>query len=136
MAEKKIDKSKYFDIISTKGRPYFLLHEQGKLAIEKLASYMCTDEEIASLLGVSVDVLTNAKNNATFAECKKRGFEQGKASLRRKQYEIAMSGNCTMLVWLGKQYLGQTDKSSLSLDAEEESKKLMKDFMETIKYEN
>lgn len=108
--DKKIDKSKYFEIVSTKGRPYFLINEQGKLTIEKLASYMCTDEEIASLLGVSVDVLTNAKNNETFTECKKRGFDNGKASLRRKQYEVAMGGNCTMLVWLGKQYLGQTEK--------------------------
>lgn len=108
--KEKIDKSKNFDIIPTKGRPYYILNEQGKLVVEKLASYMCTDEEIASLLGVSVDVLTNKKNNETFTECKKRGFESGKASLRRKQFEVAMKGNTTMLVWLGKQYLGQTDK--------------------------
>lgn len=110
MEEKKIDKSKYFDIISTKGRPSFLLNEQGKLAIEKLASFMCTDEEMASLLGTSVDVLTNNKNKEAFSECKKRGIESGKASLRRKQYEVAMKGNTTMLIWLGKQYLGQAEK--------------------------
>ncbi len=41
------------------------------------------------------------------------GRLQGKASLRRKQYEIAMSGNTTMLIWLGKQALGQSDKQEI-----------------------
>jgi hypothetical protein len=31
-------------------------------------------------------------------------------SLRRKQYSTAMEGNATMLVWLGKNWLSQTDK--------------------------
>jgi len=31
-------------------------------------------------------------------------------SLRRIQYSTAMEGNATMLVWLGKNWLGQTDK--------------------------
>ena len=29
--------------------------------------------------------------------------------LRRKQIEVAMSGNHTMLIWLGKNMLGQSD---------------------------
>lgn len=33
-----------------------------------------------------------------------------KVNLFAKQYEIAMEGNVTLLIWLGKQYLGQTDK--------------------------
>lgn len=31
-------------------------------------------------------------------------------SLRRAQMKLAESGNATMLIWCGKQYLGQTDK--------------------------
>lgn len=34
-------------------------------------------------------------------------------SLRRKQYEMAAGGNPTMLIWLGKQYLNQTDKNEI-----------------------
>ncbi len=41
------------------------------------------------------------------------GKENGKASLRRMQFKGAESGNTTMLVWLGKQYLEQKDKSEL-----------------------
>ena len=32
--------------------------------------------------------------------------------LRKKQFEMAMDGNVQMLIWLGKQYLGQSDKPS------------------------
>ena len=40
---------------------------------------------------------------------------QKKVSLRRWQWTLAEResqgrGKCTMLIWLGKQYLGQTDK--------------------------
>ena len=61
----------------------------------------------------------------------KKGFESGKASLRRKQYEVAMGGNCTMLVWLGKQYLGQTDKIDASV--KDDHRNEMNEFMEAIK---
>lgn len=33
-----------------------------------------------------------------------------KKALEEKQYEVAMEGNVQMLIWLGKQHLGQTDK--------------------------
>lgn len=45
-----------------------------------------------------------------FAECFKKFSAGGKTSLRRLQFELARKGNATMLIWLGKQYLGQTDK--------------------------
>ena len=33
--------------------------------------------------------------------------------LRQKQFEIAMTGNVSMLIWLGKQRLGQIDKQEI-----------------------
>ena len=39
--------------------------------------------------------------------------EEGNELLRRTQFDIAMGGNVTMLIWLGKQYLGQQDTSSI-----------------------
>ena len=32
-----------------------------------------------------------------------------KLALRRKQFDVAMQGNVQMLIWLGKQYLEQSD---------------------------
>ena len=36
--------------------------------------------------------------------------EVGKASLRSAQFKAALAGNATMLIWMGKQLLGQRDK--------------------------
>jgi hypothetical protein len=38
------------------------------------------------------------------------GAQTGKASLRRMQFKAAEDGNVTMLIWLGKQFLGQKDQ--------------------------
>ena len=35
--------------------------------------------------------------------------DKQKIQLREKQWEVAMEGNVQMLIWLGKQYLGQKD---------------------------
>ena len=45
-----------------------------------------------------------------FAEAYKKFSATGKTSRRRSQFDLANKGNATMLIWLGKQYLGQTDK--------------------------
>jgi len=42
----------------------------------------------------------------------------GKLSLRRKQVELAVEGNPTMRIWLGKQYMGQKDKHETSAEGE------------------
>lgn len=37
-------------------------------------------------------------------------------SLRKKQTDLALSGNATMLIWLGKQRLGQSDQVQTKVD--------------------
>jgi hypothetical protein len=74
--------------------------------VERLASIQCTHTEVASALGTSVDTLTRHPN---FAEVYKRGAEGDRKSLRRMQFESANKGNVVMQIWLGKQYLGQSD---------------------------
>lgn len=108
----------YFTKERTAGRSKQVLNNFGVETIKKLAVYGCTDEEIASFLDTSVDTLTNSTNRESFAEAKKRGFNKGKASLRRKQFEVAMKGNCSMLIWLGKQYLEQKEVATADNDGE------------------
>lgn len=82
-----------------------------EIKIEKLASYGLTNKEIAEALGYDENTL-------------KRNFEifltKGKADLKqrlkKKQISVALGGNVSMLIWLGKQYLGQADKSEESGD--------------------
>lgn len=77
--------------------------------VNKLAAIGCTNKEIADIVGCSHDTLTRR-----FSEDLEAGRSQGKASLRRKQYELAMSGNAAMLIWLGKQVLGQSEKQEIT----------------------
>lgn len=102
----------YVDKVKTKGRPKLVLNEAGIKTVEKLASIMCTDEEIQYLLEVSLDTLNAPHNKEAFQEAKKKGQSKGKSSLRRWQFKCAEKGNATLLVWLGKQYLDQTDKKA------------------------
>ena len=53
----------------------------------------------------------------TFSDCFKRFSASGIISLRRKQFEVANGGSVPMLIWLGKQYLNQKDKSEVSGEA-------------------
>lgn len=108
--------AEYFDSIQMKrGRPRKILNDEGAEAITKLASMMCTDEEIATFLGTTVDTLKNKQNNDLFQTSKEKGQNTGRASLRRAQFKAAERGNPSMLIWLGKQYLGQKDEQITTL---------------------
>lgn len=100
----------YFEKVSTRGRPKLKLNAKGKDLIENLAQIMCTEEEIAVVLGVTVDTLHSAENEGTFSECYIKGKQSGKASLRRIQFELSKK-SAPMAIWLGKQYLGQTENN-------------------------
>lgn len=87
--------------------------------VRKLCAMQCTGEEIASFLSIDYDTLQRAvkrEYKMSFAEYFKKHSANGKISLRRKQYEVAQSGNVPMLIWLGKQYLDQKDKQEHSGD--------------------
>lgn len=108
-------KNPYIDLQdSGGGRPIKLISEEGKAFITRLAGIMCTDEEIAAMMSddhesITVDTLLNDNNKATFSECKEKGQATGKASLRRNQFKLA-ENNASMAIFLGKNWLGQTDK--------------------------
>lgn len=75
--------------------------------VRKLAEIHCTVEEIASVVGCSKDTLERR-----FSELIEEGKAEGKSSLRRMQWGAAEKGNTAMLIWLGKQLLGQKDTAS------------------------
>jgi hypothetical protein len=83
-------------------RPIKKVDEQ---AIQKLAQMHCTFDEIAEFCEVSTKTLQR-----NYVHLIKKGRELGKISLRRAQFEKALSGNVVMQIWLGKQHLDQRDK--------------------------
>ena len=77
--------------------------------VEKLAGIGCPNKEIAAIVGCSVDTLTDR-----FSDVINKGRENGKTRLRKKQIEVALAGNVSMLIFLGKNMLGQSDKQEIS----------------------
>ena len=116
---KKITTEMCFDKVQTRGRPKLVLNRLGVEILESLAQCQLTEEEIAAVFGVSIETLKSKNNIKTFSECKIKGEAYGKASLKRWQFERAKKGSDKMLIWLGKQYLGQKDKLDVAADAEQ-----------------
>lgn len=92
---------------SKRGRPHLpktVVKDRDKLVFE-LARINCTLEEIASITEISQSTLTRNYDKQI-----KKGIADGKSSLKRKMFAMAMAGDTTMCIWLSKNMLGYTDK--------------------------
>ena len=76
--------------------------------VQKLAGYGCTNIEIADFFGCSSDLIEKS-----YSEFLTKGRANLKKRLRNAQLDTALSGNSTMLIWLGKQMLAQVDKQEV-----------------------
>ena len=72
--------------------------------VEKLAKLWCSWEEMSDFFGVPANTL---KYN--FSDLVAKGRSETKQALRRAQIKLALGGNATMLIWLGKNILGQAE---------------------------
>jgi hypothetical protein len=91
-----------------------ILTDKEKEQIEKLAAKFWTKPEIAAFMGMSANTF---KDN--FDEIYVKGREAAKGRLRDLQLQSAIKGNVTMQIWLGKQYLGQSDKQEIDTKEED-----------------
>ena len=90
-----------------------------KALFENLCRIQCTKEEIGNVLEVDEKTITRfckEEYGEAFKDVWEMKSAPGKMSLRRWQFKVAENGNPTMLVWLGKQYLNQSDKQDLTHD--------------------
>ena len=95
------------------GRPQKQIDKE---IFEKLCNIQCTQEEIAGVFECSIDTINRwckRTYKETFADIYKKKSASGKMSLRRWQFDTAKRGNATMQIWLGRQYLGQTDRTEI-----------------------
>ena len=75
-------------------------------------------KDVAGILECSVDTLENRireKYDCTFSEFREQKMATTNLNLFSKQVSVALEGNVTMLIWLGKNYLNQTDKQETTL---------------------
>ena len=89
------------------GRPRTVFDLQ---EVEKVAALGCTYEEAAAFFSVSLCLIkTRATDDAEWRQAWDRGAAKTNMSLRRAQLTLALDGNATMQIWLGKQRLGQKE---------------------------
>lgn len=98
------------------GRPRALQADEKTLAIVKgLGQIQAVNTEIAAVLGVTEPTWIKFKKEfPEVVDALREGQADGKVSLRRRQFKAADDGNATMMIWLGKQYLGQADKQEVT----------------------
>lgn len=94
-----------------KGRPRIELNPE---ELRRLAVLHCTQQEVAAYFCVS---LSHVEKRLHDEPEMRLAWDEGRAlgaiSLRRQQTALAEKGNATMLIWLGKQLLGQRDNLDL-----------------------
>ena len=77
--------------------------------LEKLAAMHCTQEECAAWFDTTQKTMSLKLAHEPYKSVWTKGWAKGNISLRRQQKQRADAGDKTMLIWLGKQWLGQTD---------------------------
>ena len=81
--------------------------------IEELAKIGCSGDEIGRKLGVTGKTIRNR-----FSDLLEKGESEGNAQLKKAQFDSALGGNVSMLIWLGKNRLGQSDKVTQEIKQE------------------
>ncbi|NGX61346.1 MAG: hypothetical protein K940chlam9_00831 [Chlamydiae bacterium] len=81
-------------------------------AIDRLLEAGCSGVAVASAIGCHPNTLYQrcvVEMGMSFCEYFRLKRAAGNALIRLRQFEIAIGGNCAMLIWPGKQRLGQTN---------------------------
>jgi hypothetical protein len=98
---------------ATHGRPPAEIDEKTIKLIRDLAAVGCPVREISYVTKIPVATL-----NRRWLHYVEEGRMNANVSIRKKQFTKAIAGDNTMLIWYGKQHLGQTDKQQVSGDPE------------------
>lgn len=112
-----------------KGRPESQIDRE---QFEELCSMLCTEREICAVLKVSASTLLRYCKKTykkTFEEVYPDLINEAKVSLRRLQWQAAQSGNVSMLIWLGKCWLGQDGTPDVEEPKEDEKDEALEQFL-------
>lgn len=99
---------------------------------ERMLEIFCTKSDVAHVLGLCEKTIDNKikehyGEDETFSTLSDRFYAVGRCSLRRWQFELAEKLDRGMLIWLGKNHLGQSDKVETKM-SEEDRKNIVNQF--------
>ncbi len=93
--------------------------------VNKLLEAGCSGAEIAANFGINPATLYDrcqTDNGKMFSEYSQEKQSKGDSLLRKAQFDKALSGDNTMLVWLGKNRLNQRENKEEPKHNEEQAK--------------
>ena len=132
------------------GRKVIVDMENGtvRTQVEIFGRLCATQEEMADYFDCSLSTIEkymtqkDPENVTEFLRVYKKNEAEAKTSLRRVQMSRALNGENVLLIWLGKQLLGQSDKASvetinknINIEAEEKIDLAILDDKELEDYE-
>lgn len=100
--------------VKQSGRP------KAKINWEEVDNFLiagCSGAEIAGYLGLNKATVYDRcekDNGISFSKYSQQKKAKGDSMLRARQYQEAMDGDKSLLIWLGKNRLGQTDKQEMN----------------------
>ena len=86
-----------------------------KKAIEALAQIGATQAEMAAILGVSVPTIERRLAKPGYRAALDAGHANMNLTIRRGQLKAVEEGNPALLIWMGKQRLGQRDSMDTAI---------------------
>jgi hypothetical protein len=84
--------------------------------VNKYLQAGCMGTEVAAVIGCGPDTLyrrCQEEHGINFEAYRQSQLAYGDSLLKDKQFKIALEGDKVMLIWLGKQRLGQKDKQEV-----------------------
>ena len=89
--------------------------------LKKLMKYCLSAKEVADFFDLNnIKTLTRyikTHFKCSFVQLRDKGFIRTKLAIKRAQIEKALTGDNTMMIWCGKQYLGQSDNPEAQPDS-------------------
>lgn len=99
------------------GRP---LKDIDENRVAELAYGGASNREIGDLIGVDDKTVKNRFSALLAKQRARRRF-----AIREAQTRLAMDGNPTMLIWLGKQELGQQDRQTVTHRGDDDTPRIV-----------
>lgn len=117
VSEKTLDRfmKKHYAMNYDDLRDYFQIQklESKKSEFEIIMQFYVRKTEVAGAFSVPerlLDRFISSHYEMTFEDLRESKFGKTAIAIRQKQIEKALAGDSKMLIWVGKQLLGQTDK--------------------------
>lgn len=98
------------------GRPEKVIDWKLLDSILQFGARLIDCSEVLEMSDDSIQNKIKEEFGCTFSEYRERKMSKMRMRLLQKQFDVAMAGNTALLIWLGKQHLGQTDKLTQEID--------------------